>query len=127
MSSGDFRRYRFPPPPGAREMRLVSRTFVPSEQRPWVEDGRRLGVMVRHLTLRAGTAEAIPLDHRCLDDGWWDLEGDGRQTWRWTNGAALLKLPVAGSSVLEVEISGQMTSPVAREVPTTRALGRRAA
>jgi hypothetical protein len=64
-------------PHGLHHLRLVSRSAVPCEQRPWIVDSRRLGVRVSRLTLHTGNSvEAIPLDHPLLGDGWWDVERD---------------------------------------------------
>ncbi len=44
-------------------VRLTSRTTRSCDVRPWVEDHRRLGVMVRRLTLQhSDCADVIPLD-----------------------------------------------------------------
>ena len=104
-SSIDGERHVFVLPPTDGSVRLTSRCFVPSERRPWVGDRRRLGVMVRRLMLRsdAGVAE-LPLDHPLLEQGWWDVEREQRSVWRWTDGDAVLPLPVAGGGVLEVTV-----------------------
>ncbi len=84
--------------------RLVSRATAPNVLRPWVEDRRSLGIMVRRLTLRQGHDVAtIPLDHPRLCDGWWALERDGERHMRWTNGSAQLPLTTGGPAILEVE------------------------
>ena len=97
-------RHVFVLPRGAGPIRLVSRATPPNVLRPWLDDRRLLGVMVRRLTLRHGNdADAIPLDHPDLRDGWWGLEHDGRRHVRWTNGNAELPLRVDGPAILEVE------------------------
>jgi hypothetical protein len=78
-------------PPEGGQVRLVSRAAAPCDGQPWVEDRRRLGVMVSRLTSRCGDAvEPIPLDHPMLVDGWWAVEGAARRLWRWTDGDAAL-------------------------------------
>ncbi len=73
--------------------RLVSRSAVPSALRPWIEDRRRLGVMVQKLEWRDGAhAMSVPMDAPALTQGWWAAETDGRMHWRWTDGDA--ELPV---------------------------------
>jgi hypothetical protein len=90
-SSAD--RYVFALPGGTRNARLLSRSMVPGEQCPWVEDRRRLRVMVSRLTIRIGEELAtIPLDHPALRIGWWDVEQEGARMCRWTNGDAALPL-----------------------------------
>ena len=85
-------------PPGATPVRLVSRAMVPAALRPWMEDRRRLGVMVKALTLRQGAERTdIALDDPSIAGGWWATERDAAAIWRWTNGAALLDLPPGGT------------------------------
>jgi hypothetical protein len=97
-------------PGGAR---LRSRCAVPSVVRPWLEDRRRLGVMVRHMTLRYGTdvVDFAPDDPRLID-GWWAAERDDAATWRWTDGDAALP-PTDGFAILEVLIGETPPYPLA--------------
>jgi hypothetical protein len=96
-------------PPRCRVVRLLSRAAAPCDATPWLDDRRRLGVMVAQLTLRqGGDVQVIPPDHPALTEGWWDVEPAGR----WTNGDALL--PVTGGDVagtLEVTLAGTMRYP----------------
>jgi len=108
----DRNRYVFVLPRGVRNARLVSRSAVPSEVRPWIEDRRRLGVMVSRLTLRVReSVETIPLDHPLLRAGWWGLEHEGDKVWRWTDGSAVL--PVRGDepAILEVDLAATLAYP----------------
>jgi len=92
--------------PGRAEViRLVSRATAPSMIDPWRTDRRRLGVAVRRITLRGGTAvrEDIPVDHPALADGWWSSEKDEAALWRWTNGSAELRIGRDGPKLLEIE------------------------
>ena len=96
-------RHVFMLPATTDAVRLVSRSTAPHALRPWMDDRRPLGVMVRRLTLRHGAAvDAIPLDDPRLRDGWWALERDGRRHARWTNGNAELPLVLCGPGILEV-------------------------
>ena len=97
-------------PGGAR---LQSRCAVPSVVRPWLEDRRRLGVMVRHLVLRCGTdvVDVTPDDSR-LGDGWWAAERDEATSWRWTDGDAALP-PTDDFAILEVLIGETPPYPLA--------------
>lgn len=97
-------RYVFVLPRGPAPVRLVSRSVIPAALRPWMEDRRRLGVMLRGLTLRTGSTRVeIAVDHPALRDGWWQAEQDATALWRWSNGDAAL--PAAcGGGVLEVRI-----------------------
>jgi hypothetical protein len=91
-------------PARGRALRLMSRAIAPNVLQPWLDDRRKLGVVVRRITFRdrRGVVE-IPLDHPCLDDGLWSVELDGRRHARWTNGNAVLPQPPAMLSVLEIE------------------------
>ena len=93
---------------------LISRTMVPSEVQPWIEDRRRLGVMVCRLTLlTCDGVESIPLDHPSFDDGWWDVEWHGATALRrWTNGHARLPIRTDEPVLLEVELGDTLTYPV---------------
>lgn len=111
--------YGFLLPAGARTIRLVSRSVVPSEGRPWIEDRRRLGVMVRRITLHGDRwRETIPLDHPSCTTGWWKPERDATSMWRWTGGNAELTLPDNAVRMLEVEVSGMTDYPVTQSIAT---------
>ncbi len=108
IAQGDGR-HAFVFPALTRDARLVSRAAAPCEARPWIEDRRRLGVMVRRLSVRrGGSRSAIALDHPGLRHGWWAVERDGGDLWRWTDGdAALPAMEVSG--ILEVEVGQRFT------------------
>ena len=99
--------------------------------RPWVEDRRRLGVMVSRLTLRRGAEVAtISLDHPRLSHGWWDAERDCGTWWRWTDGSAVIELSGTelsgtGPAVLEVTLAGKPDYPLgqSRQAGATHAAG----
>lgn len=100
-------------PDGSDPVRLISRSVVPNALNGWVDDWRRLGVPVVRLTLRSGgLVETIPLDHPGLASGWWDIERDGSQAWRWTSGDAIIPLNGAGPTILEVQLAGTPDYPV---------------
>ena len=109
----DGGRYTFALPPLPDGARLRSRCAVPSAVRPWLEDRRRLGVMVRRIALRRGTdvVEVAPDDPR-LADGWWAAERDADAPWRWTDGDAELP-PIDEFSSLEVLIGETPAYPLA--------------
>jgi hypothetical protein len=109
-------RYTFVLPQGESTVRLVSRAAAPCDDRPWVVDRRRLGVMVSRLTLRYGAEiEPIPLDHPVLSRGWWGVERDRVTLWRWTNGNAMIPLRRIGPAVLEVVVTGSLQYPLEQE------------
>jgi autotransporter passenger strand-loop-strand repeat protein len=112
-------RYEFVLPSASAEARLVSRSVVVGKGRPWVADDRRLGVMVRGLTVRSGASMwPIPLDHLAFGEGWWQPEWHGPTLLRrWTNGDALVPMPDAhltepGPCVLEIEIAATLSYPL---------------
>jgi hypothetical protein len=126
----DGGRHTFVLPPVDGPVRLVSRAARPCDRRPWVEDHRRLGVMVAGLTVKHGPkAETIALDDGGLERGWWAVEGDGASMWRWTDGDAELHLagfgsPASfGSIMLQVAVSCVLDYPVAEHRAEPRAGG----
>ncbi len=112
--------YLFVLPQARGEIRLVSRAAVPSAARPWMDDTRRLGVMVLRITVRSAAGrEDIALDGPCLADGWWLPERDHATLWRWTNGDAVL--PITGDSVAVEIWEEKAASPPVAEPGKTRA------
>lgn len=100
-------RFLFPLPDGSLLVRLLSRSGSPVDTRPWADDTRQLGVRIARLRFRQGTSvEDIALDGPTLHGGWWDIERDGADLRRWTDGDAMLTLPrSARMGMLEVELS----------------------
>ena len=107
-------RYTFVIPRLRGEARLVSRSVVPSDLKPWVEDRRSLGVMVRQITTRSGALHSnIAVDDPKLTDGWWSVEWDDIAPWRWTNGNAVL--PISGDlEMIDITIGGPFQYPITR-------------
>jgi hypothetical protein len=106
--------YIFALPKGATEVRLVSRSAVPTDARPWLDDRRSLGVNVERIVLRvASDVTELPVDHPDLVQGWHAVERDGVALRRWTDGEAVLPLPVmAPPMLLEVRApNGSMSYP----------------
>ena len=98
----DAGQYTFVLPGNVRQLRLVSRTSRPCDLKPWLEDSRVLGMMVRRIRFEHGeTVIDLPLDHPGLSLGWWDIERDNRAMWRWTDGAAQIDVP-AGATLLRI-------------------------
>jgi hypothetical protein len=96
--------FTFVLPRKATEVQVVSRASAPTDTRPWLDDRRRLGVSVERIVLRDRIdVKEIPLDHPTLSRGWWDIERNGIAMRRWTDGAAVLPLPVFnGLAVLDI-------------------------
>ena len=72
-------------PPGARALRLTSRSFVPDALDPACGDGRRLGVAMDVECDGAWLVDAA------FGPGWYPA--DAGVHWRWTDGEAVLRLP----------------------------------
>jgi hypothetical protein len=98
-------------PPDARAIRLRSRSAVPRERFPWLDDPRPLGVAVRSFRLRDRSGETVlPADHPALTDGWHAAERqlDGG-TWRWSDGDALLPIVADGPCLMTIDLSEPAT------------------
>ena len=123
-------KHTFVLPAGATEVRLRSRSAVPSEMAPWVSDDRRLGVLLRGLTVRSGAdAVPIPLDHPSLRAGWWRAEWHGPATLRrWTGGDAVVSLrePAPDRCLLDVEVAATMAYPLPNAASEPRSIRRSA-
>jgi hypothetical protein len=79
---------------------LRSRVWVPAEARVEDGDARRLGVAVARLWLDGAV---VALDGMRLERGWHAVEPD----WRWTDGAAVLRVDGAREIALAVAMTGQ--------------------
>ena len=95
LADGD--RFVFVLPAAATAVRLASRSMVPADRSPWIDDRRTLGVKVRQITVSTPRDHRIiPMDHPMLDAGWWDVEATSDSLGRWTNGDAIVgRLPAA--------------------------------
>ncbi len=81
--SGDAAVFRLPA--HAKDVRLVSNTFVPADV--GVSDGRRLGVSLLGLAfVGQGETREIALDDPRLADGFHPQEAEAGAHWRWTTG-----------------------------------------
>ncbi|MEO8715957.1 MAG: Hint domain-containing protein, partial [Acetobacteraceae bacterium] len=98
-------RYRFVVPRGANAAQLVSRTFLPVETSPYVDDWRRLGLAVSAIILHAGAeSRTIAVDDPALSSGWHAPERSDPHLWRWTDGNAALPLNCPEGGVLEIRV-----------------------
>ena len=103
-------------------VRLMSRSVTPSSVRPWVEDRRRLGVMVSRMTLRTGEAvQPVPMDHPGLSAGWWGIDREGGTMRRWTGGDAAIPVLCDGPAVLEIVIAATLDYPADHRAHATAA------
>jgi Ca2+-binding RTX toxin-like protein len=106
-------RYQFLLPRSRHDARLVSRSAVPSDVRPWVDDARKLGVAIRRIIVwRDEQCSEIALDDPRLVDGWWAVERDNATMWRWTDGNAALAIE-GNRLMVEIVVSGTVAYSVA--------------
>ena len=107
-------RYVFVLPAWQGDLRLLSLRAKPSDEKPWVDDQRQLGVMVRRITIRAGMdADTIPVDHPALGSGWWDVECGPQFMGRWTDGDAVVTLALDRPCQFVVDVAATMQYPTA--------------
>ncbi len=95
-------------PTGVTRVRLISRSGLPADARPWLDDRRCLGVSVERIVLRSrDQVREIAVDDPGLSQGWWAVEQDSAALHRWTNGDAVLPLPEThGPTLLEIHADG---------------------
>jgi hypothetical protein len=86
-------------PPRARQVRLVSRRWVPAHAQPDARDMRVLGVAVANLRF---DNHLVALADSRLSSGWAAPEPD----WRWTDGNAGLALAGVGRIDFDVVMAG---------------------
>jgi hypothetical protein len=103
-ASIDGARWRVSLPPRARQVRLVSRRWVPAHARPDARDTRILGVAVANLRL---DDRSVDLEDSRLSSGWAAPEPD----WRWTDGNAGLALAGVGGISFDVVMAGDYWTP----------------
>ncbi|WP_158922592.1 Hint domain-containing protein [Acidisphaera sp. S103] len=106
-------------------LRLRSRYATPSEAKPWIEDQRQLGVMVRAMTVTDDNdIRTITVDNPALQAGWWNIEQDDCSLWRWTDGDASVAVESATPCRLEIDVADttDYAVPVAA-ASTTRCQG----
>ncbi|GJD73844.1 Hint domain-containing protein [Methylobacterium goesingense] len=108
---------RFILPATAKDVRLVSRSFVPERVRVGAGDGRRLGIPVRGISVldACGVTRVLPIDHPLFVDGFSFVQWHEAEAWRWTDGDAALPAVLwegaTGEVVLSIETApehGQM-------------------
>ncbi len=106
-------RYCFAVPPGASELRLLSRSFLPADMHPYADDWRRLGVAVAGFLWRAGSeTREIAVDRQALSRGWHVAEHAGTAVWRWTDGDAAIPVECDDGGVLEVRLQATGEYPI---------------
>ncbi len=108
-------RHVFELPPGASELRIVSRRASPADLKPYLDDWRRLGIAVSRIVFhRAGSRTEIGADHPGLVEGWHQPERRDGAVWRWTSGDARLEVPAgAAGARVEIDVHATITYRVA--------------
>ena len=115
-------RHCFAVPPGASELRLLSRDFLPADMRPYADDWRRLGVAVAGVLWRGGSeTREIATDRQALSRGWHVPERAGTAVWRWTDGDAAIPVECDDGGVLEVRLHATGEYPIATAASVRRA------
>jgi autotransporter passenger strand-loop-strand repeat protein len=115
-------RHLFLVPTETTSIRLVSRASRPSEVTgPFLDDRRRLGVLVGEVRLRIGKRTVLQTAHLTEPAlrGWYDVEGGAR----WTSGDALLPIDasLAGHRPLLLEVQVLCAGPyLADDAPDDR-------
>ncbi len=102
-------------PEGTRALRLLSRRVVPQELEFASDDRRCLGVAVAGVRCAGIDLE---LDDALCAGGFHPREQDGDTAWRWTDGAATLRLPAGGA--LEIRLMPGWRSYVDHEAAAAR-------
>ena len=99
--------HRFELPAGTRELRIVSRSGVPAEVDPAAADRRLLGARIGAVFV---SGALVTLQDAALVSGFHELESGGGEYWRWTDGAALVRLPapLARPAALELLVRDTM-------------------
>ena len=92
--------HRFLLPQRSPEIALLSAVFVPAGLDPREEDCRPLGICLGGIL---ADGRVIPLDGPALDRGFHAIEGNDAEKWRWTDGAARIRLP-AGAALLDLRL-----------------------
>lgn len=106
-------------PPNTTAVRLASRADAPSDLVPYLEDWRRLGVAVTRIVVRDGDEQMeLAADHPAFMQGWHSVEHDGSVLWRWTDGNAVLPIPLrAGPLTVEIHVHQTRTYRIFAEEP----------
>lgn len=113
------RHYLFIVPAGSDRVRLVSRSGFRFDTAPWIADERRMGVQLCALTVRSsGEVKPVALDDPNLDEGWWTPEWHSPTILRrWTDGDAVLPLPVPDNAADIVLLDIELGAPMEYRLP----------
>lgn len=94
----------------------AAHSFVPAESMPGSTDRRVLGVRLASATLSSAPASLDPGPMVGYGAGWYDQEGSGPGSYRWSAAVAALDLPVAGHDAaleLTLAFAGGPPAPLA--------------
>jgi hypothetical protein len=94
-------------PPWAREARVLSRAGVPAGRDPETMDCRTLGAQIAAIFLNE---TLVPLDSPRLRAGFYPIEQNIADAWRWSDGEGLLALPACTEpTALRLRIANMLT------------------
>jgi len=124
--------HRFVLPGDAEAVVIASRAAVPAEIHDLHPDGRRLGVMLAHISFRQdGRTHRIGLDSLPDDAGFHAFEQADGQGWRWTDGYARVQVPAGfvpdRELVLDLLVTASLPAWTAPGRQSSEATGRSAA
>ena len=102
--------HQFLLPAGTHDVRIVSRTGVPAGLDLASQDRRELGARIAAIFICGRT---LALEDAALAEGFYPIERNGAEQWRWTDGSARLLLPDAPfrSSPILLELLLRDTMP----------------
>ncbi len=106
-------------PAGVTRVELGSRSVVPADLAPYLDDPRQIGVAIRRLVVRgrADTAD-VAADHPALSQGWHAAEHDQDTVWRWTKGRGILPVRTTTTAVvIDIVISETTTYRIDEDRP----------
>ena len=118
--------WRFPVPAGTRRAVLRSRVAYNDADPAAAFGYYPLGVKLARITQWAGDRrQGIDLADPGLGSGFYGVETQAGQSWRWTDGAAVIPLTLARVTALEIEIAATATYLARPETGIARYAGNR--
>ena len=113
--------YRFVVPGAAAGVVIASRAAIPREVYDDHPDGRRLGVMLRRITLtQHDTPCDLPLDTLPDGAGFHPPEQNGALRWRWTDGRARMEIPAGFAADVPLLLDLEVAACVRAWLPRLR-------
>lgn len=99
--------YTFVVPRNVKRTVLASRSVVPSDLVPYLDDPRKVGIAVRKISVQSqAERQEFGADHPSLADGWHAPEFAADSVWRWTKGYGLLPVEATNApAILEIVVA----------------------